>query len=189
MAAQLNRVARGVPGAIRASLVEVGSRGERVVKEGYLSGNRLAVRSGRLRGSVTMAVSEGPPTMQLSAGAARGVQVKYAQVLEDGGVIVPKRGRFLAIPVRGGPACTPSGVTKAGWESPRTAPVKLRFVRTTRGGILVLDKKNSSTIVYRLVRSVKIAGRHYMRDAGALVTEAFPVVLSERIARLFQGVA
>ena len=185
MAADLQRVARGLPNAIRASLVEVGTRGERLVKEGYLSGNRLAVRSGRLRNSVTTAITDAPPTMELAAGRARGAPVRYAQVLEDGGVIVPKRGKFLAIPVRGGPATTAAGVTKAGWESPRTAPVKLRFVRTVRGGILVLDKKKSSTVVYRLVRSVKIAGRHYMRDAGALMTEAFPVVLSGRIAALF----
>ena len=189
MAKQIDSVARGLPRAIRASLVEVGTRGERLVKEGYLSGNRLAVRSGRLRASVTMAVSDAPPTMELAAGRARGAPVRYAQMLEDGGVIVPKRGKFLAIPVRGGPAMTASGVTKAGWESPRTAPVKLRFVRTVRGGILVLDKAKSSTVVYRLVRSSTIKGRHYMRDAGALVTEAFPLVLSTRIAALFGAAA
>lgn len=188
MATQLARVRAAIPRTVRAALVEVGTRGERVVKEGMLSGGRLKVRSGRLRNSVTMAVSDSPVQMELGAGRARGVDVKYAAILEDGGVIVPKRGKFLAIPTPGGPACTRAGVVRAGWESPRTAPVKLRFAPTARGGVLLADKgKRGGTVVaYTLVRRVTIKARHYMRDAGALVTEAFPEVLARRIDQLFE---
>lgn len=185
MATQLDRVARGLPRAIRASLVEVGGRGQRLLKDGFLSGNRLAVRSGDLRNSIGMVVTDDPPTMEMAVGKARGKNLKYAAILEDGGIITPKKGKYLAIPVRGGPATTAAGVTKAGWESPRTAPIKLRFVKTARGAWLVEDRKRSTRLVYKLQRSSTIKPRHYMRDAGALVTEAFPIVLSDRISALF----
>jgi len=184
MAAQLQRATKGLPGAVRAALVEVGGRGQRLLKEGFLSGQRLNVRSGRLRNSVSLLVEDSPVQLELRMGRTRGADVHYAGILEEGGVITPKRGKFLAIPV--GPAVTGAGVTKGGWESPRTAPVKLRFVPTSRGGVLVtVPKRGPGKVAYVLRRSITIRARHYMRDAGAAITEAFPPVLSHRILGLF----
>lgn len=181
----LEAVRKATAGEVRGALVEVGARGLRLLKEGYLSGGRLRVRSGRLRGSVStrLAAGFGAQVLTLSAGSSTRADLRYAGIQEEGGTIKPRRGKFLAIPL--GPAKTGAGVPR--FASPRDVP-GLRY-QPIRGGLQALLVKDGGGRAARavpwflLVRSVRITGKHYMRDAGAAVTSAFPVVLAERIAK------
>ena len=185
MEARLLELRGAVPAASKAALGTLGKRSTAVVR-GLLSGNRLAVRSNRLRNSVNMEVKATGTGIELEVWAGRDANVKYAALQEHGprgGVLRPKRGRFLAIPV--GPARTGAGVTKGGWESPRTAPVKLRFVPIRGGtmGRLVMDQRGKSTTAYLLVRSVKIKPTHYMRDTAEAAKAAFPELFTAALER------
>ena len=185
MVAQIRELRKAVPIEMAAAATEVGARGVRLLREGYLSGARLRVRSGRLRGTASSSVTRafGSVALTVTVGRANDASLSYARIQEDGGTITPKRGRFLAIPV--GPALTAAGVAR--YSSPRDVP-GLRFQPIHGGamGRLVKDtggKRGRSETWFLLVPSVKIKGTHYMRDAGALMTAAFPGVLSERLAR------
>lgn len=182
MEARLLELREAVPTAARSALGTLGQRSTAVVR-GLLSGNRLAVRSGRLRNSVGMEVKATGVGIELEVWAGRDANVKYAALQEHGGVVRPRNGRFLAIPV--GPARTGAGVTKGGWESPRTAPVKLRFVPIRGGtmGRLVMDQRGKSTTAYLLVRSVKIKPTHYMRDTAEAAKAAFPELFTAALER------
>jgi len=183
MQKRIDGLRSAVPAASRAALLIVGGNSTRLLKDGYLSGNRLGVRSGRLRGSVGMEVVQDGAGVSLEVFAGRAAEVNYARIQEHGGTIRPTRGKFLAIPV--GPARTGAGVTKGGWESPRTAPVKLRFqsIRGGSMGLLVIDGKRKSTVAYVLVRSVRIKPKHYMRDTQTAAVAAFPEVFGDQLAR------
>lgn len=182
MEARLLDLRGAVPLAARDALGTLGQLSTAVVR-GLLSGNRLAVRSGRLRNSVGMEVKATGEGIELEVWAGRDANVRYAALQEFGGVVRPKRGRFLAIPV--GPAKTGAGVTKGGWESPRTAPVKLRFVPIRGGtmGRLVMDQRGKSTTAYILVRSVRVKPTHYMRDTQAAAVAAFPDLFADALQR------
>ena len=153
----------------------MGGNAVRYLKEHELTGGSLGVRSGRLRNSVGLEMGQDAAGLTVRVFAGRGEGVNYAGIHEHGGTITPKRGRFLAIPV--GPARTPSGVARGGWESPRTAPVKLRFVPIRGGAMGLLVRGNSvnrygargtkkafGQVFYVLQRSSTVTGKRFMRD-------------------------
>jgi hypothetical protein len=184
--ALLRRLQADVAPASRKALTVVGAQSTRLLREGLLSGQRLNVRSGRLRNSVASVVTQTADGGTLEVSAGRGADVKYARILERGGTIRPTRGRFLAIPQ--GRALTGAGVTRGGWESPRTAPAKLRFVPISGGrGLLVEDRgargRERSDILYLLVQSVRIRGRFYMRTTREAARLAYPALLSELLVK------
>src|SRR3990167_6310333 len=116
------------------ALVELGSGGlrrvlVRALTAAALSAGREAkirvgafprfTRSGRLRASIGASATEiaNGAELRLRAGWGTG-QVRYARIQEHGGTIVPRSGKFLAIPV--GPALTGAGVSR--FASPRDVP-------------------------------------------------------------------
>lgn len=82
-----------------------------------------------------------------------GTDLSYAKIHEYGGVIAPKKGRFLAIPV--------SDTAKTS-VSPRNFPGKLH-VRVNGGSGVLLDADN--IVHFALVTSVTIPARPYLRPA------------------------
>lgn len=187
MEARLLELRGAVPAAARDALGTLGQRSTAVVV-GLLQGNRLKVRSGLLWKSVNMEVKATGAGIELEVWAGRDARVRYAALQEFGGVVRPKNGKSLAIPV--GPARTGGGVTKGGWESPRTAPVKLRYVSINRGnvnGILVIDtgkgKRAKETTAYILVKRTVIRPTHYMRDTQAAAVAAFPDLFADALQR------
>lgn len=86
------RIRRFVEGGLNRALLLV----ERAIKEN-LTGRVLKVQTGRLRSSIHHSV-------KVTARSARGVigtNVVYARIHEYGGVITPKRVRYLTIPFPG----------------------------------------------------------------------------------------
>lgn len=182
-----------VPGAIRLAVrqgvTELGRRGQRLVKEGYLSGARLAVRTGSLRGSVTMATESTSSSERVYLRAGGGQRdVRYAVLQEDGGTVVPSGNRpgmkeghtpHLAIPLAA--AKTRAGVSK--YASPRDIP-GLFVIKSKAGNLLLvrkIGKKGKIQPMFVLKQSVTIKGKHYMRDALTAMSEAAPEVINKAV--------
>lgn len=83
------------PELVRRGLALAGQHVVRKVKQ-KLSGEVLRVRTNRLRGSITSEV-RGEKTLELVVGT----NVIYARIHEFGGVIVPKKAKFLHFIVGG----------------------------------------------------------------------------------------
>lgn len=156
-----------IASAMRGPATRVALMIERAAKENATTSPR--VRSGRLRNSIAGSYDLGLEDVVISvtAGRARsGQDVVYARIIEEGGTVVPKNGKFLAIPV--GPALTSAGVAR--FPSPRDVP-DLRFqpIRGGAMGLLVKDYPGArggrgarSEVWYVLVRSVYIRPRAYL---------------------------
>lgn len=110
-------------------------------------------RTGRLRRSITARVGKDKATVEMPG--------EYAPV-EFGGVIRPKRGSFLAVPV---------SASSRNLKGPRSDTAQL-FTLTSRDGRVFLASRVGGGIElrWRLMRSVTVRGRHFMtkaHDAGA----------------------
>jgi hypothetical protein len=89
---------------------------------------------------------------------------KAAWLQEKGGTITPKRRKWLAIPITGSPALTPSGVARYGTSLYDTAPTwaKLFFKKGRSSNVAYLlgkasRGKNAKIVAwYQLRKSVKI---------------------------------
>lgn len=147
------------------------------------------VRTGTLRRSIagTVSGSGDQVVLRLAAdGRTGGSDVPYAAIQELGGVITPKKGKYLAIPL--GAALTPSGVARGG---PRDF-ANLRFV-PGRGGSawLVRDagrgKTARSEVMFKLVRRVEIRPKRYMGRAFDELRARFPAAVGRAIGEILPG--
>ena len=84
---------------LRRPLADFGERMVRKISK-RLSGQVLSEKSGRLKGSLTH--EETADSVEISAGGAD--EVDYARIHHLGGIIKPKKKKFLTIPFPGGPA-------------------------------------------------------------------------------------
>lgn len=168
---------------------EVDRAGRAIVDRAQLhvTGDRLSVRTGMLRRSIgyTVEGAAGDDVITLRARAGSGRSLRYANILERGGTIVPRRGRFLAIPV--GPALTPAGVAR--YDSPRQVQ-GLRFVPILGGrmALLVKDRRGRSEVWFRLVRRVTIRPSWYLRDAVQTEAAELRARLSTALETALEGV-
>jgi hypothetical protein len=171
----------------------LGGRAAAHVVKKYLSGpttdKTLSRRTGQLAKAVVgvATLKGGVPMVRL--GIFRGPAMKYAYVLEHGGVILPKKARSLAMPVND--ALTPAGVDKYG--SPRNYPGELKFVPSKKGGKVVgflydeaevkAAKKNWAALrpLWVLLTSVRIEGRHYLQNG---MRDYLPVIAKEVLGYL-----
>lgn len=180
-----------VRGIIAREAQRVGLRAQRLVREGYLTGQRLQVRSGRLRASVEYDVRDEGAAVTLALRAGGGAKdVRYARLQEYGGIVKPVVAKYLAIPV--GPALTGRGTPR--YPSPRDVP-GLTFALSRRGQPMLVKRSDerrgkrrtaqAGEVWYLLRRSVTIRGVHYLRDARDAAAAALPVVIAEAVtARL-----
>ena len=97
---------------------------------------------------------------------------KGAKLQEYGGVVRPKNRKFLAIPIAGGPAFTPSGVQRYGFSLYSTLPKTTHsfwFQGDVSGGVLMGRKKSGrnppAQAWYSLRKSVRIPPRLKMRES------------------------
>lgn len=156
------------------------------ISDQLLAGQLLNRRTGNLARSITGRgeMLDGLPAMRI--GIFRGPSLKYAAVQEFGTVgaggklptIVPKKGKALAIPIKGGGA-TNAGVAK--FESPREAP-PLTFIPIGKnnpnivGGLFqtstlkskIIGQKRALSLKavklwYLLVLKTDIKPKHYLR--------------------------
>lgn len=132
------------------------------------AGNRLNVRSGRLRASIRGAAKmdrNGSIVLSLRAGG-REEGVKYAGIHEHGGrdgtgIIKPKKGKFLTIPIHDS-LTTGAGVAR--YASVRDVPVPLNYAQSRKGQPLLVNSETGE-VFYLLLRQVKIKKRPYLKPA------------------------
>ena len=180
IADRIDRVPNAIRLAVRQGVTELGRRGQRLVKEGYLSGERLAVRTGNLRSSVTMATESTSSSERVYLRAGGGQRdVRYAALQEYGGTVVPVNAQYLAIPLAA--AKTRAGVSR--YASPRDVP-GLFIIKSKAGNLLLVrrkGKKNKLEPMFVLKKSVTIRGKHYMRDALTAMSDAAPEVINKAV--------
>lgn len=107
-----------------------------------------------------------------------GATVPYAQIEEEGGTILPTKGRYLAIPLQ-------RGLPKAG---PR-ADGKL-FAFRSRDGRLFLARRDGKAldVRWKLQTSVTRKGHPALRPAVERLVKAIPAELGKTVGDLIKGV-
>lgn len=159
-------------------LQQVGSRALRK----RLTGEDRNVRTGNLRRSIA---ADEPrrigSTWEGRFGYGQGASSRYARILEEGGTIVPKNAKVLAIPILAG--LTAGG--RARYSSPRdveggfwvSRPGQPPLFAVARGG------KNSQRldILFVGVKRVTIRGKHSAEKAGAEAQGQARVILDAQI--------
>ena len=139
-------------------------------------------RTGNLARSIEGGTrTKGTISTMFLAGGGGTHQVKYARLQEEGGTVRPKKGQWLAYPMRGGPAETAAGVPR--YKSPRQVQ-GLRFARVGSSGggkaVLLKDKQ----IWFVLVRSATIQPSWFLRDAFQNEAKGVKSRLATRVAAL-----
>lgn len=133
-------------------------RGQLVLNGRKAPGKALASRSGELRRSLfTRVIRHGDGFMSI-----KGTTSPYGRIHEKGGVIKPKRSKFLARPI--GEALDLSGRPRAGYDSPRQQS-DLRFVPSRRGavvGYLVRTTGNRTQLLFELRTQTRIEPRLHL---------------------------
>jgi phage gpG-like protein len=161
--AEMQRKFKQFPTLPLKLLVGLTNRAETIMAADTLSGQVLKVRSGRLRGSIQGVVDKSALIGAVGSGARIGAErVKYATIHVFGGVIKPKKGKYLAIPLRA--AKTKSGATLRGNAiGPRD--FQNTFVRRSKmGSLLIFQSKGKSIVpLFVLKRSVTIPRRDYIK--------------------------
>ncbi len=139
---------------------------ERKLKQN-ISGSLLNVRSGRLRSSIGSVVGteDGLPVARIGSGVRQGRPVSYAGIHETGGVVRPKTGQFLTVPLKA--AQTQSGVTRFTAREVKSGMTNYKASFIRKGIIFgVINKGRSSreSIVplFVLKRSVTIRPSRYL---------------------------
>jgi hypothetical protein len=163
---------------LRQEMVKASVTAER---EGKLNASsRLRTRSGRLRNSIRGSVRNRGEAIEmvLSAGGAMGRRdVSYARAQEEGATIAPRRGRYLAIPLRA--ALTPAGVPRR--AGPREYGDELYFFRARNGDAFLASKK-SGLLMYMLHPGpVVLRPRRFLRDAVEEARKGLPPAIEKAV--------
>ena len=175
---KLDQVERALgEAALRAGLSAAGN-----LVEGYA---KLNVRARGLidTGNLVNSIQTGEPEVSgLSGEIEVGTDVEYAKIHEYGGTIVPKKAKFLAIPI----------TDAARRQGPREFPGKLHVVATdtktsriTMHSAVLADE--AGTPQYALVRSVTIPARPYLRPAIDEHRSAIQGAFAANVRRAIEG--
>lgn len=146
-----------------------------------VSGKILKVRSGRLRSSIGSIVIQrnNEPVGIIGSGVRQGKRVPYADIHETGGIITPKRVRWLTIPLRA--ALTPAGVPRG-----RARDFADTFFAWSGGNLFLFQKQGQNVIpLFILKKSVNIPARRYMSRTAE---EAMPAIAEIMIRRIVKEV-
>lgn len=169
--ARLERATAALQAEAKKAAIGAALQGESAAKRYATS--RLRVRAGTLRRSIKGEVRtvRGSLDVVVSAGRQRGGKaLAYAQAQERGATIRPVRGRYLAIPLAGGPALTGAGVPR--FTSPRDVAGLVPF-RSRSGRLLLVRFTPAGVEGWYLLHPgpVTITGKHYVRDGAKQARE------------------
>lgn len=121
---------------------------------------RPRARTGYLRNSIRTDVTDDARGLSLALRAGNRATVKYARAQEEGAVITPKRGRYLAIPLDS--ARTAAGVAR--WPSPRAVPGL--FALEVRGKVFLVRQQGPTLdFLYVLKERVRIPPTWFLHRA------------------------
>lgn len=173
-----------------------------VARGTYLSGpypTRLQPRTGRLRASLRRGDRENIWQVRRQGTTITGelgTSTVYARIHEEGGVIRPVRGRYLAIPTAF--AMTSSGVLKREYQGGLRQIPHTFFIRSRTGGLSLWQRTAARRVrgaklssvakpLFWLVRQVRLPKRPFLRPAveqsRPQITERFQVMVNTVITR------
>ena len=122
---------------------------------------RMRTRTGALRGSIRagfVKVDTDGVAVSIKAGSGKN-NIRYARIQELGGTVKGKP--YLRIPMK--PALTGAGVDKYPGKLRQTAAGLFRVVELPNGKLFLVHR-GTGEFWYVLKRSVKIKGKHYLKD-------------------------
>lgn len=147
-------------------------------------GARLKERSRSLIKSLRHEIMQADDVIEgkvIVGGDYQGLKVRHGAIHEYGGLILPKNGKFLTIPVEEGL----NAIGLAKYESVRQMPFaefRKGSDTTHRNAVwLVVDKRNDK-LWYVLVPSTRIKEQRFMRDALDTISRGFPDRLASAAA-------
>lgn len=181
---EFERLLASMPERVEARVRKVAREtGLRMEREGKLNATRrLNKRTGNLRDSIIAPVQPDPDGLVVALSAGRPVQgaadVVYARIQEYGGVVTPKRVKWLTIPDEA--LQTRAKNTRV--PSARDYPGELRFVLDSPVHARLVETVGGETLTrYRLRKKVEIRPKYYLRDAFDKVLEGVPKHLQAAI--------
>jgi hypothetical protein len=161
--ATLDNAPKGIGRQLRAALVKVGLGLVGHMKSNELSGQSLKVRTGTGRRSVTYRVYEEGSDIVVVAGPDLR-KAPYMRAQDKGATIVPKRSRYLTVPV--GEALTAKGVARFSARDLINSPAAFGYVGTFVHNRVIFGKKKDGSIypLFALKDSVKLKAVGYMAN-------------------------
>lgn len=189
VAARLRRLGTdGIRRVVEQAMVATALKGEQAAKDTVRA--VTVTRTGNLYGSITgfvRAGDEGPEAVIRAGGRAPdGTWLGYARTIEYGsdGPITPKRGRYLRIPLPA--ARTQAGVDRFGGPLRTMAPSLFRVIKAKTGKLYLLHIP-SGKLWYRLVESVTIRPRPFLRPGAEVAAAAFPRYFAANFKRAMRA--
>lgn len=192
----LNRVIKGLreldpkvqQSPVYKGMVDCSLMMEKALKN-YQRFSSLKRRSGYLARSIGSVVvqEEGEIVGIVGSGVRTGSRVKYADIHERGGIIRPKRAKYLTIPI--GRSKTKSGIGRfsardimGGFTNyDETAVFKSKRGNLIYWGVRKLKKGRKLEPLFVLVKQVKIPARRYMSLTARANTQRVMRQLQNRI--------
>lgn len=119
-------------------------------------------------------------TAYIGANVLTGARLKYANILETGGRITPKKKKFLTIPLQ--PALYPSGASRM----PRATDWPNTFIKKTQQKrLIIFQKRGKKKIValYLLLKKVEMPDFRYLSRSLAQVKPRVLEIMSAFITR------
>lgn len=160
-----NSAPRIVKQRITPVLRRIGLRLQQLLMD-KLSNNMLNVRTGNLRRAVFYRIEQVGDDHQVRAGVDS-TRAIYWRILNFGGIITPKRGQFLTIPV--GPNLTSKGVARVSAREFINAPGTLgftgSFVNRKKTAIMGTRRGSPPVPVFALKRNVRIRATGFLASA------------------------
>ena len=175
---------------VRGELHRLAKTAERAAKLRVTGGNPLNTRSGRLRSSIRSGVRGGTKgghkgTIEgwlRAGGSSRKGQVKYARIHEEGGVIVPRKAKWLTIPV--GPAKTKAGVARGGARSFKSLMFMPDFKDPQKAYLI---HRFSGALFFILVKRVVIPKRPFLKPSIEEAAELLPAALAPLLGKALKA--
>lgn len=172
---------------IKGMMIKVGAVMERALKDEVSSPKGvLKRRTGRLANSIGFQVNNhlGNWQTEIGSGVRTGNRVSYANILETGGIIKPKKSRYLAIPLTA--ALTKSGAPK------KSSPMQWAstFVkRSHAGNLIIFQSQSGGRIVplYVLKKSVRIPKKEYLSETVRKMREKVFQIINNEISDALRG--
>ena len=192
---------RAIRRVVQTVAKDVGIEGERRIKEDYLTGGKLRVRSGTLRSSISHRVDIDEVSypepgvrafVRIGVLRARRQVIKYAAALEYGAEVTPKQARLLTIPTQY--AQDPSGnklfsargsrdiypFTK--WFNFGGTPLLVGFVPGTKQAIPLF--RGAKRV---LIGGGRGRGYRFLRDALDEQARRAPRLLMQEVTKILNG--
>ena len=190
VAAKLRRLGGdGFRRVVEQSLIATSLKAEQVAKDNVRA--VTVTRTGNLYGSITGFVrtgEQGPEAVVRAGGRSPdGKWLGYARTIEYGsdGQIRAKPGKFLRIPMPA--ARTAAGVDRYGGPLRTMAPGLFRVIKAKATGKLYLLHIPSGKLWYRLVESVTIRPRPFLRPGAEVAAGLFPRYLAKNLNRALRA--